>query len=196
MQDGIEFDRSKLKDVVHFIIHYVQDKHSIEQLGNTKLHKILYYADMLNFTATGKPLTGDDYLNQQYGPTSRHLKAVVSELTREGRVELHEIDFYGFPQRSFAALTAPLHRLSNEETALLQDLADVVCERSARDVSELSHDRVWGSVQRGEVIPYYAAFGLFPRGLDSDDLEDARREVEEIGPQLLEAASGGRGRVF
>src|SRR6266849_9373459 len=64
VDEQIQFDRAKLLDVVH----YVCAKVPVPELGRVKLHKNLYFADMLHFAATGRPLTGVEYQKQPFGP--------------------------------------------------------------------------------------------------------------------------------
>ena len=59
----ITFDEDKFSKVVHSVC----SKCEPDRLGNVKLHKILYFADMLNFAASGTPRTGADYVKQRFG---------------------------------------------------------------------------------------------------------------------------------
>jgi hypothetical protein len=60
-------DLQKLKDVVHYICAQCRQ----DELGNVKLHKILYFADMLHFLGSNRPLTGVEYQKQSFGPVAR-----------------------------------------------------------------------------------------------------------------------------
>ena len=95
MQENFQFDREKFKDVVHFAIHRATERHGPEALGNTKLHKIAYYADMLWFVAKGQPLTGAEYQRQRFGPTARHLTKCLAELEAAGRIRTTKRNYYG-----------------------------------------------------------------------------------------------------
>jgi hypothetical protein len=64
--ENVQFDRAKFKDTVH----YICGKCPADELGKVKLHKTLYFADMIHFVDTGTPLTelspnlGDDLVGQ------------------------------------------------------------------------------------------------------------------------------------
>lgn len=178
MEEGyIQFDRQKLKAVVHFIC----DKCPSDELGNVKLHKILYFADMLHFMHTGKPLTGVDYVKQRFGPTARHLSSVLSELSRDGVIRIESRDYFGFEKKAFIVLSQPVNlRLSNSETKLLDDVISFVCGKSAKEISELSHDAAWNAAALGERIPYAAAFGLQPVEVTDEDREAGIAEAKRI----------------
>ena len=131
-----ELDHQKLKDVVH----YICSKCSPEELGNVKLHKILYFSDMLHFQSTGQPLTGVEYQKQKFGPTARHLGWAVGQLISENKLRSEDRDYYGFAKRAYISLSAPRNDRIGNVTHLLDDVIDFVCARSAKEISELSHN--------------------------------------------------------
>lgn len=174
-------DRDKLKHVVHFICANCDP----EELGNVKLHKALYFADMLTYMATFRPLTGVEYQKQKFGPIAKHLSWAVNELCREGLMRVEKRDYFGFSKVDYVSLQSPqAGKLSNREMSLLQDVIDFVCERSAKEISELSHDAAWHKARLGETIPYDAAFGLQPISVSDADVEAASDEARRIRPVI------------
>ena len=177
----IKFDQERFKNVVHFVISRCDPAH----LGNVKLHKILYFADLLHFMNNGMPLTGVDYLKQQFGPTARNLGAAVDELSREGRVSVSVRKYYGFEKKDYVSLEEPDPTvIGNEAQALLNDVIDYVCGKSAKEISELSHDRAWEAARMGERIPYAAVFGLQPVEVTEKDIQDCVKEVRSARPKI------------
>ena len=177
----IKFDRDRFKNGVHFVISRCDPT----DLGNVKLHKILYFADFLHFMNHGTPLTGVDYLKQQFGPTARHLGSVLEELTNEGRVRVSTRKFYGFDKKDFISLEDPApSKIGNDAQALLIDVIDFVCGRSAKEISELSHDRAWEAACMGERIPYAAVFGLQPVEVTEENIRDCVDEVRSARPKI------------
>lgn len=185
MREQIQFNRQKFKEVVHYAVHYSAHEFGADTLGNTKLHKILYFSDMLRYLASGTPLTGADYQRQRFGPTARHLTACLKELEGERRVQTTRVNYYGYQKAEYQSLAQPQPQaLSDEDRSLIEEMATFVCTRSAVEISEFSHDDVWASVPMGERIPYYAAFAMFPSELTDDDMEEAERESLDIAPQI------------
>jgi hypothetical protein len=178
MQEHFQFDRELFKDVVHYIVHYVGNNLDPGALGNTKLHKILYFVDMLHYLDTGRPLTGADYQRQRFGPTARHLTWALKALESEGRVSVSTRNYYGYARSEYRALKQPNPgRLSLPQTELIEHLVGFVCARTAVEISEFSHDDAWSSVPMGERIPYYAAFAMFPAEVTDDDVDEAAEEA-------------------
>ncbi|MGO4836011.1 Panacea domain-containing protein, partial [Rhizobiaceae sp. 2RAB30] len=61
----ITFSRDKLRAAVLHVISSCKP----DRLGAVKLHKVLYYSDMLSYLDTGKPVTGAEYRKRPFGPT-------------------------------------------------------------------------------------------------------------------------------
>jgi uncharacterized phage-associated protein len=195
MDEQFQFDREKFKELVHFIVDYAVRTHGSDALGQTKLHKTTYYADMLHFLDTGRPLTGADYQRQRFGPTARHLTWAVSELENEGRLSVSVINYYGYSKREYQSLETPnAERLDGANMALIMHVCDFVCAHTAAEISEFSHDDVWSSVPMGERIPYYAAYAMFPAQVTDADVKKAEQEAARIAPQI-EAEKRAR-RIF
>lgn len=162
----VQFDREKLKEAVWLLADYCP----VEELGNVKLHKMLYFADMLRFLQEGRPITGVEYQKQKFGPTARYLSSAVQELQAEGLLRLEENSFYGFYKKSYVGVRPyRAERLSPEEQALLREVADFVRGKSAKEISELSHNAAWEAAELGEVIPYFTALRLAPEEVTDDD---------------------------
>lgn len=162
-----QFDRAKLKEAVWFLASYCP----AEELGNVKLHKMLYFADMFSFVMEGRPITGEEYLKQKFGPTARHLTSIVRALEEEGAIKVEDRPFFGFTKKAYVSIRPfePV-KLSERERGLLGEVADFVRGHSARSVSELSHDAVWQAAAMGETLPYFTALRLSPEEATEDDL--------------------------
>lgn len=187
--DEPPFDRARLLDAVH----YICSRCSREELGNVKLHKILYFADMLHFTSTGRPLTGVPYRKQSFGPVATHLTWATSQLARDGKIRVDRRDYYGFNKLDYVCVQPPkLDKLSNYAIQLLNDVIEFVCARSAKEISELSHNAAWDVVKMGDPIPYYSAFGMYPAAVSEADIKAAASEASRIRRDI-EAEANARG---
>jgi uncharacterized phage-associated protein len=175
----IQFDYDKFKLVVHLVCSVVDR----EELGRTKIHKVLYYSDMLCFLETGSPLTGADYLKQPFGPAARHLGKALAELEAEGGIEIFQRPYFGLTKTDFVVREKPSvgNALSAHEIKLLHEVIGFVCKRSASEISEISHAAPWQSVSAGERIPYFTAFWLLP------DLGTSDQKIEAIRADLAQS---------
>jgi uncharacterized phage-associated protein len=181
MNQQPKFDREKFLDVVHFICSQCEPA----DLGKVKLHKILYFADMLAFLDTFKPLTGVEYQKQAFGPVAKHLTWAIDELAKQGRLQVSKRDYFGFTKLDLVSIqSVPQRRLSNRDIELLKSVVDFVCAKTATEISELSHNAAWHRARVGETIPYESALGLIPVELNEQDLSASIAEAKRIRPMI------------
>ena len=179
-----QLDREKLKEAVLLIASHCPP----DELGNVKLHKILYYSDMMFFVQEGRPLTGVDYLKQKFGPVARHLSVALRSLESEGRLKIADEEYFGLYKKTYVPLAPYVPSLlSDDERRLIIEMAEFVRGKSAREISEISHNAAWESVEWGEVIPYFTALRLVPTEINDEDrqwaVDSARAYAIEPLPQ-------------
>ena len=170
------FQREKFKAVVH----YAMEK-SDTHFGKVKLHKVLYFADMLHFIEHSVPLTGVDYIKQKFGPTARHLTWAVDQLTSEGKISVTVQNYFGFPKFDFVVhQQCESNSLSHDEKALLDEVVRFVADHNATSISELSHNDAWEAVNMGDTIPYETAYWLIPTEVTDSDIAWGHAQAANI----------------
>lgn len=178
----VVFDEDRLLAAVHWICA----NSDARELGRVKLHKILYFADMIAFRASGTPLTGVEYQRQPFGPTARHLGWALDRLQADAKISVSDEEYWGFRKFVFRSLKAPeVGCFSNEEIDLLHEVKEFVCGRSAREISELTHEQPpWRLMENGETIPYESAFLMEPVESEDGDDEWAMAEADNVVAQF------------
>jgi Protein of unknown function (DUF4065) len=180
----MQFDRAKLKAV----ILYTCRKCPPSRLGAVKLHKVLYFFDMLHFAQAGLPAVGATYRKRPHGPTCDQLLPSLAELSKSGMLQIDDVDYHGFRKTEYRATVEPeIARFNADELSLLDDVIEFVCvQNSARTISDYSHQRPWESVGFGDVIPYESSYLLFPMQVTPE----AFAKVEQGAAEIEEARSG------
>lgn len=175
----VRFDRERFLAAIHHIIERCNDRP--DMLGKTKLHKCLYYADMLHFFVTGRPVTGVEYIKQAFGPTARYLDWGLSELSSRGMISFEMEDYFGLGKYRYRSnARANTNLLSKQEIALLDEVMAFVCEHSAREIGEFSHSLPWHNARMGERIPYSSAHQLVPGTSPTAADREWARDQEDI----------------
>jgi hypothetical protein len=161
---------------------YVAKKSQFDpNFGGTKLNKILFYADFVAYGRSGKPVTGTEYIKQEFGPTPKRLVPVRKQLEAKKEAAVQRVDFLGMEQQRLVALRDPdLSLFSGEEIALVDQVIEYLRGKSAKEVSALSHNRAWRVAKMGESIPYEAAF-ISDENPNEADVERGRELVEHHG---------------
>lgn len=178
---------AKLKDTVRAII----DQCEPSELGQVKLHKALYYSDMLNYLATGESITGSSYKKRPFGPTNESLLFVLDELKQSGELEVREVDYFGYTKREFHKRNRPnISTLSEKEFEAIKEVVNFVCrQHSASTISDFSHDIVWESVEMGQDIPYHLALSWIPVNYSEDSQRWADKAARELADGRRSEAS-------
>lgn len=161
---------------------YVAKKSQFDpNFGGTKLNKILFYADFYFYRRIGKPITGAEYIKQEFGPTPKRLLPVRKQLEGKKEAAVQRVHFLGKEQQRLIALRDPdLSLFSGEEIALLDQVIEFLWAKTAKEVSELSHNRIWRVARLGQSIPYEAAF-LSSDEPSESDIERGRELVQRHG---------------
>lgn len=169
----------KLNTAVHYVISRCQP----DELGATKLNKILWYSDIAYYERTGSSITGDEYVKRQFGPVPKHTLTALRELEESSSVVSREINFFGNTKREFWSLREPdISNFDPNSIAIIDQMIDWICtEHTAQTISEETHDLLWESAEMGDVIPFGAALAFRSAEVTEDDLSWARAELAKAG---------------
>lgn len=180
----MQFDRQKFKDLVHLICASSDPS----KLGAVKLHKALYFSDMLHYAQHRRPITGETYRKQKFGPIAQHLWEALAQLKREGKIEVRSTEFYGYLKKEFIPNQSPdSSRFSSEELELVTDVIGTVCDFTAKQISDFTHNQIWEAADMGEEIPYHTVFQMFPNEVTESDIAWGTKEAERIVHQRSNA---------
>lgn len=173
-----KLDDHKLKDMIRLII----DQCEPHELGQVKLHKALYYADMINYIKFGRVITGATYKKRMFGPTCEALLPALADLEAQGEISIRKVDYFGYEKKEFTKRSRRnITQLSDVEISIVEDVVNFVCKsHTASTISDFSHDIVWESVEMGQNIPYALAVCWIPTS-DDDDAQIWANEVIESG---------------
>jgi Protein of unknown function (DUF4065) len=174
----MQFDRAKLKDT----ILYACSRCEPSRLGAVKLHKVLYFTDMLHYASIGSPLTGATYRKRPMGPTCDQLLRALSELVRDSSLRINDVEYFGYLKKEYiVADSNRVDSLTAADRALIDEIVEFVCvNNTAKTISEFSHNRAWEAAEFGDVLPYYSVFHIFPTQVSLEAWEWALGEADEI----------------
>jgi hypothetical protein len=174
----MQFDRTKLKAAILHTCEAVP----AERLGAVKLHKVLYFLDMIHYAQMRRPVTGATYKKRPYGPTCVQLLPVLREMQAEGSIVINEVDFHGLKKKEYVALDGEEPGVLNKiELDLLDKVIEFVCDKnSAKTISDFSHKLPWEMAEFGEVIPYESSLLLFPVETSPEAFDAVLAGAEEI----------------
>ncbi len=168
-----ELNRKKLEEIVLYACSRCS---SNSLLGRTKLHKILWYSDVIYFANTGKSITGETYIKRQYGPTSKHLLEITKKLESESALITRKVKQIDYPKKEYIPMRDPdISGFTPDEISLIDQVVHVVCyEHTAESISLASHNKIWELAEIGEEIPLYTVYGWNLGEINEQDMAWAK----------------------
>ena len=150
-------DIEKFKQVVLYILCKVGGKPNI---GETVMHKLLYFIDFDYYEKYEENLTGVQYIKNHHGPTSVVFTKVIEEMISDGIVEKQRTGYHGYEQKKYQALKSPdLGCLNGTELSHIDSVLAKLADMNAKQIEEYSHQDVpWKISGDRQVIPYESVF--------------------------------------
>jgi uncharacterized phage-associated protein len=151
---------------------------STSNFSATKLNKILYFSDFVYYQRTGQPVTGSEYIKEKYGPVPKRLLPIRKKLVANKEAAIKKsTTISGLEQHRLIPLREPdLTKFSAAEIDVVDRVIAACNDQNAKQLSELSHDRVWRIAEMGQPIPYEAVFVSD----DNPTAEDVKRGIQLI----------------
>lgn len=142
------------------LLYLAERSENDPKFGETKLNKLLFYADFVAYRELGKPITGARYHKLEWGPAAVPFVPIERELQQSGELVVRRNLVGSKVQKKPIALRgANLDRFSGAEIALVEQLLEELREYGGRQVSDLSHETpAWKVAAYKEDIPYETAF--------------------------------------
>lgn len=129
-------NKLKYKNAILYFIKYCKNQY----LGDTKLNKLLYYLDFINYRDRKKSVTGDLYISNHYGPTPEKLLGILSEMKSSGEIETIEGAFKGSHSTTFISKKNPNEKVFTEkELNLLKSICKEFLDWSTDKIVEQTH---------------------------------------------------------
>jgi hypothetical protein len=140
--------------------HYVIARCPPEELGATKLNKVLWFTDVFHYRRHGKTVSGvKSYVKRQFGPVPPGIMQAIDALKRDGKINERSVATPAGTRREFVWLQEPdVSAFTPEEIDMLNEVMSLVCKNhSAASISELTHGSLWSETLLGGEIPIGAA---------------------------------------
>ena len=162
------------------MVLYISSKLANDRyFGDTKLNKVLFWADFRAYAVLGRAVTFHRYQKQKFGPTAIALLPVRRKMIVAGICETAERDVgMSHPQRRTIPLRdADLSVFSEGEKEIIDQAIERMRPQTAGDTRDMSHNFAgWQMMNMGETIPYETVF-LVKRRLTSQE-EEWASEIE------------------
>ena len=152
-----EKNLEKFKQVLLYVLGKVGSKPNV---GETVLHKLLYFIDFDYYEKFEENLMGATYIKNHHGPTSAELGSIIEDMQKNGELEAVKSKYFKYEQKKYLPRRRPnLDVLSAREIEHIDNVLARLSDKNAKEIENYSHgDIPWKSAQDGEPLSYESVF--------------------------------------
>lgn len=147
----------KFKQVLLYVLNKIGAKPNV---GETVLHKLLYFIDFDYYEKYEENLMGGTYIKNHHGPTSLELHPLLKYLEDKGEIEPVKSRYFKFEQKKYLPRRRPdLSVLSAREIEHIEDVLSRLSDKNAREIEKYSHgDIPWITAGENKPLSYESVF--------------------------------------
>lgn len=152
-----EKNLEKFKQVLLYLLEKVGSKPNI---GETMLHKLLYFIDFDYYEKYEENLMGATYIKNLHGPTSVELVHIIKDMQDTGELEAVKSKYFKYEQKKYLPLKrANLDVLSAREIEHIDNVLARLADKNAKEIENYSHEDIpWKAAKEGKPLSYESVF--------------------------------------
>jgi uncharacterized phage-associated protein len=113
---------------------------AVQQLGRTKLWKLIYFIDAAMLRQCGQTITHSDYIRYEHGPVPRRGEKIIKAMNKQGAISVNQMIYAGHEMAMVSAVgEGPKGHFSREASAVIDRICRSMGGHTAKFLSELSH---------------------------------------------------------
>ena len=145
------------KQVLLYVLNKVGGKPNV---GETVLHKLLYFIDFDYYEKFEENLMGATYIKNHHGPTSVELGTILETMQKDGDIEVVNSQYFKYTQKKYLPLKRPnLAILSARDVEHIDGVLARLSDKNAKEMELYSHEDIpWKSAQDGQPLSYESVF--------------------------------------
>lgn len=150
-------DLAKFRQVLLYVLAKVA---GMPNVGETVLHKLLYFIDFDYYEKYEENLMGVTYIKNHHGPTASILNKILQEMESQSKIETVKSQHFKYDQTKYLPLVQPdIQLLSAQEITHIDEVLNKHAHKSAKALSDFSHtDIPWAATKDGKKIEYEFVF--------------------------------------
>lgn len=129
-------------------------------IGETVLHKLLYFIDFDYYEKYEENLIGATYIKTPDGPTPVEFKEIVADMLKREDIVQVKSNYFRHPQKKYLPLRHPdLSELAGREVEHIEGVLARHSDKNVREICAYSRgDIPWISADPGGVLSYESVF--------------------------------------
>jgi len=147
----------KFKQVLLYILGKVGSKPNV---GETVIHKLLYFIDFDYYEKFEENLMGATYIKNHHGPTSKELGSILADMQERGEIEAVKSEYFKYEQKKYLPRKRPnLNAFSAREIEHIDDVLARLSDKNAKEIESYSHEDIpWKVAEDGKPLSYESVF--------------------------------------
>ncbi len=130
---------AELAKLKNLILHIGANPH-VQNLGETKLWKLIYFIDVTALRETGHTVTGSEFIRYDHGPVPSRGERSLKQLSRDGEISIVQEQFPSYRINRVVVTNPPAAKVfSAAELELVGRICREHGGKTAAYLSELSH---------------------------------------------------------
>jgi transcriptional regulator with XRE-family HTH domain len=152
-----EKNLDKFRQVLLYLLNKVGAKPNV---GETVLHKLLYFIDFDYYEKYEENLMGLTYIKNHHGPTSVEFGSIIKDMQEKGEIEAVQSSYFKYQQKKYLPLKRPdLDILSAREIEHIDNVLARLSDKNAAEIENYSHQDIpWLSAKFGKPLSYESVF--------------------------------------
>jgi len=142
---------------VNAILFFIEN---VQNLGRTKLYKLLYFLDFDHYEKYGESVTGESYQNKELGPVPIYAEELINKMKEDGLIDIVSEPVIDFIRHKFVAKAHHDQNIfSSTEIEMLREVTEKWAHHTANEIVSATHGEApWIATARDQTIPYPYAY--------------------------------------
>ena len=152
--------------VANFVLFFAQRANPLK----TRMNKLMFYCDFVNFQRTGRSISGCNYRAIPFGPVPSHFHELFGVLQTEEFINIEEelFDHGGVGERFVPVKEFDASLFSEEELTSMEEVVKYFEDTRTRQIIELSHEESgWVDNQEQRELISYQKYGFQIKGVEA-----------------------------
>lgn len=146
-----------LDKLINLVLYFAE-----QGVQKTKLMKLLFYSDYLNFKHNLLSITGLPYVRFKFGPVPKDYELLLSTLEKSDLIKIN-YEYHGDYEVNLIKATKQFNKdlFDEDEFEVIQKVKEFFKEHGSKTISEFSHkEDAWKLTEDKEIISYEHAENL------------------------------------
>ena len=156
----IRITQKNLDKFKHVLLYILEKVGSKPNVGESVLHKLLYFIDFDYYEKFEENLMGATYIKNHHGPTSVELGTILKDMQKNGEIEAVKSKYFNHLQKKYLPIKrADLNILSAREFEHIDDVLARLSDKNAKEIENYSHEDIpWRAAKEGQPLSYESVF--------------------------------------